>query len=374
VRTDYALRFMVKRSSVKLTMFPKSPRVISTFLIFFASALLHAEPITIKGARLDAPTACKLAEGALVCKLDGQQFELSVERAPLAKTDTLTNSYLQRLAAFSGVHETSVNAIKRSTANDTVASFNTYGSYSALGSAMPGKGSPASPAVHFASILHEGDVWEFMEIVAVRTPEIEALAKVLRESLTLPAAKSGVVTNNAAPEPVTPAPTKPVAAESESLTVAAFTSRLISLQYPKFLEPVILENTAESVSVNFKHRTRTAGPHLTITLRTPIDKKSTAVVASERKSAVEATLAPGGGSADIATLGAIAGTGYAIIGVPDSKKGLSGVESLETIFFADTNDAKVRRLEVRLTAEQKYMEDTQSVWALLAKSIVLGNK
>ncbi len=359
-------------------MLLKPPRIVSTLIFFCASTLLYAEPITLKGARIDAPAACKLAEGTLVCKLDGQQFELSIERAPLAKTDTLTNSYLQRLAAFSSAHETSVDAIRRSTANDTVTSFSTYGSYSALGAAMPGKGSPASPAVHFASILHEGDVWEFMEIVAVRTPAIEALAKTLRESLTLPAAKSDVVANNVTPESptptTTPTPTKPTTVESESLTVGTFTSALLSLQYPKFLEPVVVENTAESVSVNFKHRTRTAGPHLTISLRTPSDKKSASVVASERKTAVEATHAPGGGTVDIATLGAIAGNGYAIIGAPDPKKGLSGIESLETIFIADTNDAKTRRLEVRLVAEQKYMEDTQSVWALLAKSISLKSK
>jgi hypothetical protein len=126
--------------------------------------------------------------------------------------------------------------------------------------------------------------------------------------------------------------------------------------------------------VNFKHRTRSAGPHLTITLRAPSDKKSASVSANERKTVIEATLAPGGGSVDIATLGAIAGTGYAIIGTPDPKKGLSGAEFLETIFFADTRDAKARQLEVRLTAEQKYMEDTQSVWALLAKSISLKSK
>jgi hypothetical protein len=355
-------------------MILQSLPVVSAIFVFCASTLSHAEPITIKGARLDAPAACKLADGALVCKLDGQQFELSIERAPLAKTDTLTNSYLQRLAAFSGAHEASVDAIKRSTANDTVTSFNTYGSYSALGAAMPGRGSPASPAVHFASVLHEGDVWEFMEIVAVRTPGIEAIAKALRESLVLPASKSDVVASNLTPEPTTPAQTKPISTEHESLTVATFSSALLSLQYPKFLEPIVVENTVESVSVNFKHRTRSAGPHLTITLRAPSDKKSASVSANERKTVIEATLAPGGGSVDIATLGAIAGTGYAIIGTPDPKKGLSGAEFLETIFFADTRDAKARQLEVRLTAEQKYMEDTQSVWALLAKSISLKSK
>ena len=147
-------------------MFSQPSRIVSTLIFFCASTLLCAEPITIKGARIDAPAVCQLAEGALVCKLDGQQFELSIERAALAKTDTVTNSYLQRLAAFNSTHERSVDEIKRSTANDTVTSFNTYGSYSALGAAMPGKGSPASPAVHFASILHEGDVVTLLPPIA----------------------------------------------------------------------------------------------------------------------------------------------------------------------------------------------------------------
>jgi hypothetical protein len=373
--TDNALRFVIKQFSARHSMFPKPVYVLSALFIFCANTLLYGDPITIKGARFDAPPACLLAEGALVCKLDGQQFELSVERAPLSKTDTLTNSYMQRLAVFSNTHETSVSAIKRSTANDTTTPFNAYGSYSALGSAMPGKGSPASPAVHFASILHEGDVWEFMEIVAVRTPAIEMLAKSLRESLVLPApTPDPVAKTNATASSVSPATTNVaqlIAPESESLTVATFTSALLSLQYPRFLEPVVLENTAESVVVNFKHRTRAAGPHLSITLRAPVDKKSAVVIANEKKSALEATLAPGGGSVDINTLGSISGTGHAIIGAPDAKKGLSGIESLETIFFADTKDAKARRLDIRLNAEQKYMEDTQSVWVLLAKSIVL---
>jgi hypothetical protein len=355
-------------------MFQRSFFASLALCIFSSSAWLHAEPITIKGARFDAPPTCLVAEGALVCKLDGQQFELSVERAPLSKTDSLTNSYLQRLAAFSSAHETSVTAIKRSTANETSTSFNTYGLYSALGSAMPGKGSPASPFVHFASVLHEGDMWEFMEIVATRTPAIEALAKSLRESLVLPVPKPETVarTDAALTEaPATAATTKPVAPENDGLTVATFSSALLSLQYPRFLEPVVVENSAEAVIVNFKHRTRSAGPHLSISLRATDDKKTAALIAGEKKAALEASLAPGGGSVEINTLGPISGTGHAIIGAPDAKKGLSGIESVETIFYADTKDEKARRLEVRLTAEQKYMEDTQSVWALLAKSIAL---
>ena len=55
-----------------------------------------------------------------------------------------------------------------------------------------------------------------------------------------------------------------------------------------------------------------------------------------------------------------------MIGVPDAKKGLSGVESIETTFAADLTQGL---LEVRLGSEQKNATDARAVWSLLVKSI-----
>ena len=75
-------------------------------------------------------------------------------------------------------------------------------------------------------------------------------------------------------------------------------------------------------------------------------------------------------SVDINKLGPLNGAGFALVGVPDPKKGLSGVESFETTFASEVNG---RLLEVRLTAEQQYSSDARVVWAMLAQSLKLGN-
>ena len=154
-------------------------------------------------------------------------------------------------------------------------------------------------------------------------------------------------------------------------THATFSGPRLSLQYPDFLEPVVIENTVSHVAVNFRHKTRTTGSLvLSVNLYTPKDKQTTAAtVVRARKDAQTATMSGASGSVDVSALGAIKGVGFALIGVPDAKKGLSGVESIETTFAADVPHGL---LEVRLTAESKFSVDAEAVWALLAKSIQLG--
>lgn len=144
----------------------------------------------------------------------------------------------------------------------------------------------------------------------------------------------------------------------------------MSLQYPDFLEPVVVENTIDHFAVNFKHKTRAAGPHLSVNLYSPKDKPTTAAtVANARKDVQTAMMSGSGGSLAVTTLGAIKGVGFALIGVPDPAKALSGVESIETTFAADVPSGV---LEVRLTSTSEFSVDAEAVWAMLATSIVLS--
>lgn len=343
-----------------------------------ASTALYATPVTIKGATLDAPAACQVAEGALVCKVDGQQFELWITKKPLAANMARGDTMARKMLYFSEIHALAVNSIAQSTANDKVTPFSSYGSYSALGSAMPGKGVPKSPAVRFAQVLHDEEIWEFLEVVATRTPAIDSLSDALQRSLSLP---------NIAPQPAAaikaaPEPTKAAAASAPSkladdiralpptTTELRISGPLLSMQYPSFLEPVVVENTVTRFAVNFKHKSRASGPNLMVSLRPPKDRAETAVaVVKARQDALSAMMTGESGSVDVNTLGAIKGAGFAMIGVPDAKKGLSGVESIETTFAADLPQGL---LEVRLGAEQKYATDTRDVWSLLVKSLALA--
>ncbi len=342
------------------------------------STALDATPVTIKGATLDAPAACQIAEGALVCKLDGQQFELWITRKPLAANMARGDTMARKMLYFSEIHELAVNSIAQSTANDKITPFSVYGSYSALASAMPGNGVPKSPAVRFAQVLHDEEIWEFLEVVAVRTPAIDSLSDALQRSLKLPSiAPVAVTATNSAPEPTSPAAASPpsqVADDNRGRaptgTEPRFSGPLLSMQYPEFLEPVVIENTMTRFAVNFKHKNRPSGLNLMVSLRAPKDKAETAAaVVRARKDALTATMTGESGSVEVNTLGDIKGTGFAMIGVPDAKKGLSGVESIETTFAAYLPQGL---LEVRLGAEQKYATDARAVWSLLAKSLTLA--
>ena len=371
---------------------------------YLASPTAIAAPLAIKGASFDAPASCQATNAALVCKADGQQFELYVNRKPLAPQIMPTEPFARKMVYFNDVHDTAVGNILRSTANDKATQFSSYGAYSALGTAMPGTGVPTSPSVRFASVLHDEEIWEFLEVTRARTPAVDELSAALQRSLVLPpvvAVPSSVpkpstppitlnasTTHRAAPPlPTTPsvasaspaesAPavtpksgSTPPPARTRAPTPASFSGPLMSLQYPDFLEPVVVENTIDHFAVNFKHKTRAAGPHLSVNLYSPKDKPTTAAtVANARKDVQTAMMSGSGGSLAVTTLGAIKGVGFALIGVPDPAKALSGVESIETTFAADVPSGV---LEVRLTSTSEFSVDAEAVWAMLATSIVLS--
>lgn len=384
--------------------------LFTLFTLFALTAYLGsptaiAAPLKVNGASFDAPESCQATNAALVCKADGQQFELYVNRKPLAPQIMPTDTFVRKMVYFNDIHDTAVGNILRSTANNTATQFSSYGAYSALGTAMPGTGVPTSPSVRFASVLHDEEIWEFLEVTAARTPAIDALSAALQRSLVLP---PGVAVASGVPKPITappitpnasttrpaapPMPTTPTVASASpaesaaaatpksvsapspartpSATQTSFSGPLMSLQYPDFLEPVVVENTIDHFAVNFKHKTRAAGPHLSVSLYSPKDRQTTAAtVTNARKDLQTALMSGSSGSLAVNTLGAIKGVGFALIGVPDPAKGLSGVESIETTFAADVAG---RVLEVRLSSESKFSVDAEAVWALLAKSIVLS--
>ena len=334
--------------------------------IFFGAshaATLHALPVTINGATFDAPPSCVAAEGALVCREDGQQLELWVYRKALAPSVAPSDPLVRKMGYFNALHETAVSNIMRSTNNDKTTPFSTYGNYAAVGSAMAGKGLVTSPTARFASVLHGDEIWQFLEVVATRTPAVDALTAGLQRSLVLPAL----------PEPQAPvAAAIPEASKQvdSSPLVATFTSKLLTLELPGYLNSVVIEDSADSLQVNFNHKTRkTAGPNLLINLRAPKDQQTVAAIAKARKEAVTATMIGRTESIELSKLGEINGAGFALIGTPDKTKGVSGAESLETTFVANVGG---RVLEVRLTAEQQYSSEARVVWASLVNSITIN--
>ncbi len=330
--------------------------VVGLLSMAFGCTAVHAAPIVITGATFDAPASCASADDALVCKVDNQQFELWVTRKPLTPQTVAAEPMARKMQRFSEVHEAAVANIMRSTRNDKNTPFTTYGSYSALGAALPGNGTPASPAVRFASVLHDEEIWEFLEVVATRSAAVDALSNALQGSLELPSSPVSTKVSAAA------TPTKPA--------IPKVSGPLLSVEYPEFLMPEVIENSTARFYVNFKHKSRAGGPNLMIDLRAPKDKSDTASsIIAARKNGLTAMMAGQSGSVDVNSLGEIKGVGFAFIGVPDAKKGLSGVETIETTFASDTAKGL---LEVRLGAEQRYTTDTRDVWTLLAKSIKLG--
>ena len=346
----------------------RTAAAISGVLCSIVIDAVSAAPVIVNGASFDAPSSCALADAALVCKEDGQQLELWVYRKPLAATTATTDSLVRKMLSFNDLHESAVANIMRSTGNDKLTPFFGYGNYVAVGSAMAGRGAVSAPTVQFASVLHGDEVWQFMEVVVTRTPAIEALSAALRRSLVLPV----LPTVAASPPPTAPTvPSTPAKPVDGSPLVATFTEKLLSLQHPGYLNPLVIEDSADRLQVNFKHKTRaTAGPNLLVTLSAPKDKQATVTSTVKlRKEAVAATLRGQTASIELNQLGTINGAGFALIGTPDKAKGLSGVESLETTFAAMVGD---RLLEVRLTAEQQYASEARVVWSMLARSIAVG--
>lgn len=326
--------------------------------------VVNAAPIIVNGATFDAPASCQSAQTALVCKVDAQQLELWVTRKPMGAAIKPTDSFVRKMEYFTEQHQGAVVNILRSTSNDGFTQFSDYGGYSALGASMEGKGVVSSPTVRFASVLHDDEIWEFLEVVATRTAAIDALSTALRGSLVLPAAPVvQALVAVAAPEVA-----KKVAG---SPLVATFSGKLLSVELPGYLDPDVLEDTTESLQVTFKHKTRpTAGPNLLISLRAPKDAQTTpASIVKQRKDAITATMLGPNQSLEISRLGEINGIGFALVGTPDKAKGWSGMESLETTFVANVGD---RVLELRLTAEQQYASDARAVWSSIARSITLS--
>ncbi|HNY45461.1 MAG TPA: hypothetical protein PKN64_00760 [Casimicrobium sp.] len=353
--------------------------ILALSLLASAAAPANAAPVTVNGAQFDAPASCFLAEGALVCKLDGQQFELWITRKPLAPEVAPTESLANKMTYFSGVHENALATLLRTTGNESSTPFSSYGTYSALGALLPGKGAATSPAVRFASVLHAEEIWEFVEIVATRSPAIEALASALEASLKLPAAQPSSatatpVTSEAARATV--ATTTPTVAPNDNSPDATFNHKRLSLQYPTFLQPQVVEDSKDALIVQFKHTTRANGPHLTITLR-PAQSTASATnngkpasLIAARKAELTQAMAGKGASVEINSLGAIKGAGFAMIGEVAG----TGVESIETNFASEINasaSSAASVLSVRLTAEQKNAGEAQAAWGLLARTLSL---
>jgi hypothetical protein len=357
VESAIALRFMLCLTESSPFVIDRCHRraALTAFLLFLLCGVspLHAATITLNGATFEAPAGCQLAEGAIVCKVDSQQLELWVRRTPLSMR-LLPNAPTERKSSyFNELHADAVKNVMRSTGNDQSTAFSAYGNYPALGAAMPGKGVVTSPTVRFASVLHEDEVWEFIEVVATRTPVIEAVSADLQRGLKLPLSATAASVKVATE--VTP-------------TASTYTGKWLSFQYPLFLQAVVTEDDANGATLGFKHNARDSGPNVTISLRAPKDKATTAAVAiNARKQASLNAMAEGSSATvEVNKLGSISGAGYALIGTPDAKKGFSGIESIETAFVAAVGD---RLLEVRLTAEQKYSKDMEAVWALLSSSL-----
>jgi hypothetical protein len=326
--------------------------VISSLLI----APLLAAPLTINGATFDAPAACKLAEGAMVCKLDGQQLELWVYRKPVGIPMAVAEREAKRAQVFSEFHDGAVSNIIRSTGNDRGTPFSAYGRYAVVGAAMAGKGDVKQPSIHIASLLSGDEMWQFVEVVATRTPAIEVLAGALQRSLLLPVSVAAVALVDSV-------------ADTATSATQTFTAKLATFQYPNFLLPVVSEDSATVLNVGFKHKARDGGPNVTLSVRTAVEKGVTAATANaKRRTQSTGVMAPGSAAVDVKKLGSINGTGYALLGTPDAAKGFSGIESIETAFAADVDG---RLLEVRLTGEQKYSSDVEQVWLLLSKSLKL---
>ena len=322
-----------------------------------AGAGAHAAPLTINGATFNAPPSCQLAEGALMCKLDGQQLEIWVVRKPLAPGVLPNDSFARRAAHFDALHHDALANIKRTTGNVESRPFSNYGRYSAAGADMPGKGAVATPAIRLASVLHGDEIWEFLEVVATRTPALEALSAELQRSLVLPGIASGSA--SAAVDP----PKKDAARPA----LASIDGKLLSLQYPRFLEATDVVDTAGSFSAVLKHNTRTSGPRVAISLRAAAASPSAAdIVANRRKEALAGAKVAPDGLITITRLGSVNGVGFVLISTPATKDGKPGIESIETMFAANVGH---RLLEVRLNAEQKHAAELEEAWSALASSI-----
>ncbi|TAG45393.1 MAG: hypothetical protein EAZ30_15935 [Betaproteobacteria bacterium] len=363
---------------------PLAPALLALFAITSNAAI-----VKINGASFDAPETCQAAADAIVCTIDGQQLELSVHRQPFAAGSDAADSLVKRGAAMQELHAGVVASLMKGTSSLYSTAFDTYGKNSALGTVMAGRGEVSAPSARVATLYSNGELWQILEVVAKRTPTIEALSEALAKSLTLPpatvapASPPAVVASTAppaspianSPKPVpAPAPVA-VAAPSTQPTEAApvepiqtFQNAMLSFQYLSDMALTTEGDGKQSTLITLKHKTRIGRPGLVIALRETKDSTDTAEAAISAQRA--AALASMGSPRVLAInkLGALDGTGFAAIGTPSARRGGSGIESFESNFATVING---KLLTVTLTSEQKYSEDMEFVWSLLARSLVV---
>lgn len=359
--------------------------VVTSIAFALASNAAFAVPAVVNGARFDAPPACVVSDRALVCKADGQQLELWVNRKFVSEYLEPDEPFAQKMAWFQGLHETAVASVMRSTFNDKRDSFSSYGKYAALGTMLPGKGSPSSPAVRFASVLYEDSYWEFLEVTAARTPAIAGLSAALERSLELPkadparqpAAKRTVATP-AVTADVPPAPAAASATPIVPAVVAApdtgasplsvtFKAAALSFDHPGYMAAKVITDSAGDSAVQLTHKTRKAGgPTISIRWQRAAAGTTAAAQAATLRDEQISEFSTAPQTANLNRFGSLPGQGYALLGVPKPHDGLVPTETLHTLFVADINGG---RLEVRLTAEQAYAGEAQTVWAMIAQTL-----
>ena len=347
-----------------------------------SGTVAFAAPVMVNGARFDAPQDCKPSERALVCKVEGQQLELWINRKLVTDYLEPDQPFAQKMAWFQGLHETAVTSVMRSTFNDKRSSFSNYGNYPALGTALPGKGSASSPAVRFASVLYEDSYWEILEVTAARTPAIDGLSASLERSLQLPKAdpakqpiakKSPSAPAVAADTPTTgdtasgtPAPPAVPDAGASPLSTT-FNATALSFDHPGYMATKVITDNAGDYAVQLTHKTRkTGGPSATIRWQMPAASvAATAQAAALRDAHITEFGAPPQ-TASMSRFGNVQGQGYVLLAVPKPAEGVLPTETLYTLFVADINGG---RLEVRMAAEQAYASEAQTVWAMIAQTL-----
>lgn len=366
-------------------------RVCTRSVVTFAAiaslcSAAAASPAVVNGASFDAPIGCSASERAVVCKVDGQQLELWVNRKLVAEYLQPDEPFAQKMTWFQGLHETAVGNIMRSTFNDKRSGFSTYGNYPALGTALPGKGSPSSPAVRFASVLYEDSYWEFLEVATARSPVIEGLSGALERSLQLPKAdpakqpalsRPGSALAAAAEAPSTAATPRVIAALSApalpdagaSPLSTTFKAAVFSFDHPGYMTAKVATDQAGEFTVQLTHKSRkVGGPTVSVRWQMPGPGISVAAQAVALRDEQISAFNRAPQTASLSRFGGLPGQGFALLGVLKPSEGSVPTETLRTLFVADINGG---RLEVRLAAEQAYGDEAQTVWAMIAQTLAL---
>ncbi|MBS0312607.1 MAG: hypothetical protein JSS05_00295 [Proteobacteria bacterium] len=356
----------------------------------FTSSLLiaaNAAPVTLHEARFDLPPSCRLAqERAIACLIGGEQFELWVTRKPLAPALASSAAATERAEWLRSTHEEALGHVMQSTFNSTAPSrFERYGKYAALGAALPGNGTRASPAVTFASLIAGDSYWEFLEVVAVRNAATDAVAAALRASLQLPGAEPepssaplGTATDAAAAPRLadtngtTPAAQAPSPSPERAPDIGAsplstrFEHARLAFEHPGYLRTRVLREEAGELAVELAPKTRErGGPVITVTLRASAGEPVARQAETLRERA-EAAFSGRASAIEFKRFGAIEGSGVALLGMVKPAPKAAAIEALRTLFVGDTEGA---RLTVELSADQAYGAEAQSAWAQLAGSL-----